>query len=199
MPGVTVPPARQCDLKGCDREAVDGAHAPDRCELHIQSEACGESVTESDGSGVSDGRSQTAQESDTGDVRVAAKRAAYLAQTTGLRKPVAQGVAYRELGYSHSGIAQQCAVAETTVDGWMGRVAAQYGLRAAETVRPDEEAGDLEPITHDDARALSTKRGRYDTPSEREQWLAIAEDYRQYVPDDVELDAIAATVGGERR
>lgn len=72
------------------------------------------------------------------EARYAEQRAEYLARVTDLRKAVARGLGYRELGYSHSGIAQRCDVTESTVDAWMADVADQFGERALET-RPQSD------------------------------------------------------------
>ena len=72
------------------------------------------------------------------EARYADKRAEYLVRVTDLRKPVARGLAYRELGYTHSGIAKHCDVAEGTVSAWMADVADRFGERALET-RPQSD------------------------------------------------------------
>lgn len=70
--------------------------------------------------------------------RHAEERATYLSRVTDLRDPIALGLAYRELGYSHSGIAGECDVAEGTVDAWMADVADRFGKRALES-RPQSD------------------------------------------------------------
>jgi len=72
------------------------------------------------------------------EARYVDKRAEYLVRVADLRKPVARGLAYRELGYSHSGIATHCDVAEGTVDAWMADVAERFGKNALET-RPQSD------------------------------------------------------------
>lgn len=70
--------------------------------------------------------------------RYADRRAEYVSRVTDLRESVARALGYRELGYTHSGIAKRCDVTEATVDAWMADIADQYGKRALET-RPQSD------------------------------------------------------------
>lgn len=68
-----------------------------------------------------------------GDDRHANERAAYLTRRADLSENKALALAYRELGYSHSGIAKRCGVAESTVDGWMAEISDRHGRDALES------------------------------------------------------------------
>ena len=62
---MTVPPARQCTLPGCEREAVDPENPGALCRFHLDSVEGGEPVSEPDESGGSDGSAPSSQEPDT--------------------------------------------------------------------------------------------------------------------------------------
>lgn len=70
--------------------------------------------------------------------RFAEQRAEYLVRVADLRESLALGLAYSELGCSHSGIANQCDVTEATVDAWMDDIARRFGERALES-RPQSD------------------------------------------------------------
>jgi len=62
--------------------------------------------------------------------RFVALRSSYLTQTAGLRDPVAEAVAWSELGYSESGIAARIGRAEATVGGYLDDIAERFGPKA---------------------------------------------------------------------
>ena len=70
--------------------------------------------------------------------RYADRRAQYLTRVVDLPERVARALAYRELGYSHAGIAKRVGYGEGTVDAWMADVADRFGERALET-RPQSD------------------------------------------------------------
>lgn len=72
------------------------------------------------------------------DERYVARRAEYLESEYGIRANIAEGVAWRELGYSHSGIATKVDMTENTVSNWMEEIADEFGLPATET-RPQSD------------------------------------------------------------
>ena len=77
------------------------------------------------------------------DDREASQRAQFLERHHDLREPVALALAYRELGYSHSGIARKIGVTAATVGKYMEEIAEEFGPEAVETKRPDEREGEL--------------------------------------------------------
>lgn len=74
------------------------------------------------------------------DDRVAEIRAQYLRRTTRWDgedgRQVALALAYRQLGYSHSGVAKRLGVDEATVAAYMAEVADAYGQSVTETSLP---------------------------------------------------------------
>ena len=79
---------------------------------------------------------------DVDDETYVRERTQYLQRVTELRDPLPEALAYRELGYSRSGIAGEVDVTEATVDTWMDEIAAEHGRDALETrpqSRPAEE------------------------------------------------------------
>lgn len=60
-------------------------------------------------------------------------RSAYIGATYGIRDAIAEAIALRELGYSHSGISNIVDVNESTVSAWMDDVEERFGKRALET------------------------------------------------------------------
>lgn len=81
----------------------------------------------------------------------------------------------------------------------MGRAAA-HGLTTIESKSRAEldDLGNLTPVTSEDLHVLGTSPGVHGEASVLEQWVASAEDHREYVPDRIDLEAIAATVVGGR-
>lgn len=73
----------------------------------------------------------------------ARQRGRYLARRHGLRRDVALALAFRELGWTASGISSKIDVTEATAAGWLDDIAEEYGLRAIETKQPDERTGGL--------------------------------------------------------
>jgi hypothetical protein len=74
---------------------------------------------------------------DAADDRVAEIRAQYLRRTTRWDgedgRQVALALAYRQLGYSYSGVAKRVGVDEATVAAYMAEVADAYALSVTET------------------------------------------------------------------
>jgi predicted transcriptional regulator len=70
--------------------------------------------------------------------RFVALRSSYLTQTADLRDPVAEAVAWSELGYSESGIAKRVNRAEATVGTYLDDVAERYGAEAIYARTPEE-------------------------------------------------------------
>lgn len=108
--------------------------------------------------------------------RAALERSRYLVATTDLNEREARALAYREMGYSHSGVAQEMGVTQGTVATYMDRIAAQYGLKAVETKLPDER-GNLEEMTPHRLMKLSA--------SIQEGYAEIAAKCSSHVPVDV--------------
>jgi DNA-binding CsgD family transcriptional regulator len=77
-------------------------------------------------------------------------RARYIAGATDISRTTAQALAYSELGYSTSGIAGQLDCAESTARGYLDRIIARFGPRAAEVRLEFEMYRDLEPVTVND-------------------------------------------------
>lgn len=61
-----------------------------------------------------------------------------------LDERIAEAVAFRELGYSHSEIASKMDVTEHTARNWMESVAERYGSRAIETKWGKQRTGRLD-------------------------------------------------------
>lgn len=104
------------------------------------------------------------------------KRARYLARTAGLNEQQSLALAYREQGYTASGIADKIDSTEGTVRSYMRRIAAQYGLSATET-KVEEERTDLEEVDHERLIALSDEV--------LDQYKEIARHAPEHVPETV--------------
>lgn len=121
------------------------------------------------------------------DANEARERARYLARKhPELRDEVALALAYRELGYTASGIAKcpGITVTEGTVNNWLDRIAARFGMRAIETKWREQRKGPLdEPTTETLAEELSA--------GVLADYLAIAKDNPEHVPDAVDIEELA--------
>lgn len=86
------------------------------------------------------------------DDRLAHERARYLEATTELRTKEADAVAWSELGYSSSGIAEQIDSGASTVVTYLERAIATYGPEAAHARSTDDLAtdADLTPVERGD-------------------------------------------------
>lgn len=104
------------------------------------------------------------------------KRARYLARTTDLSDRQALALAYREQGFSTSGIADEIGTTEGTVQSYVRRIAAQYGLEAVWTKLEDERT-DLEEVTPERLDQLSDEV--------REDWREQASHFPEHVPASV--------------
>lgn len=67
------------------------------------------------------------------EARYAKLRASYPETVADLRPPLAQGLAYRGLGYSYSGIATNCGVTEAIVAAWMATIIDRFGNDVVES------------------------------------------------------------------
>lgn len=81
---------------------------------------------------------------ETDEDREATERGRYLARRHRLREQVALAVAYRELGYTASGIAGKVDVTPSTVQAWLDDVAERFGKRAIETKWKEQRTGRLD-------------------------------------------------------
>lgn len=77
--------------------------------------------------------------------REAAERAEFLARTTDLGDREAEAVAYREMGFTASGIADLMGSTRGTVRSYLESVAEQYGVTAAQPTPADERGRLSEP------------------------------------------------------
>jgi DNA-binding CsgD family transcriptional regulator len=117
--------------------------------------------------------------------RYTTQRGRYIAKTTDLREPEAKAVAYSERGYSFDGIAKELDTGESTVQGYIERAMALYGLEAAETILPSEEPEDLERV---DPEYFQTLQNR----SERNDWLKFVKRHQEKLPADWSQDVLDA-------
>jgi hypothetical protein len=106
--------------------------------------------------------------------RYATQRGRYLARTTDLRAPEAKAISYAELGYSTIGISKQIDVSQSTVQEYLEKAMALYGLDIAETLLPDEEPPDYERV----------EPGYHDTLSDEEGsvWVKYVDRHRDKLP-----------------
>lgn len=119
--------------------------------------------------------------------RDARARGKVLVRSSDLSDKEALAVAWKERGYSASGIAKRIGSTEGTVNKRLDRAVAQYGLEAAwPTV--EEERGELEEVTPERLLELA--------PGVRQQWIDVAEDHIEHVPQECRE---ALQNGGEGR
>lgn len=111
------------------------------------------------------------------DDRYATQRSRYLARTTELRRPEAKAVAYMELGYSHRGAAERLDTTESTVQSYLERAMARYGLEVTETLLPDEEPPDFTEVEPGYHQKLVNE-------DECRIWLTYVERYREKLPQE---------------
>lgn len=109
------------------------------------------------------------------------KRARYLARTAGLNEQQSLALAYREQGFSTSGIASEIGSTEGTVRSYMRRIAAQYGLEAIWTKTEDERT-DLEEVTPERLDELSDEV--------RKDWREQASHFPEHVPEAVRNEVV---------
>lgn len=79
-----------------------------------------------------------------GDEQYVRKRRQYLRRRTELRDPLPEALAYREIGYSSSGIAKKLDTRKQTVEKWMEEIADVYGEGAIETRPQTRPVSELE-------------------------------------------------------
>jgi len=110
------------------------------------------------------------------DERYTIQRGRYLARTTDLRAPEAEAISYAELGYSTSGISKQIDVSQSTVQEYLEKAMALYGLEIAETLLPGEESSDYERV----------EPGYHNTLQEEERsvWLTYVNRHRDKFPQE---------------
>lgn len=113
--------------------------------------------------------------------RKALTRSRYLARTTDLTDREALALAYREMGYSASGVAGKIDSSAGTVRSYMRRTTAQYGWEATFT-KLEEERGDLEEVTPERLDELS--------PQVRAAWREQASHSPEHVPEAVRGEVI---------
>lgn len=107
--------------------------------------------------------------------RQAKERAQYLKRATDLEAKHAEALAWRELGFSHAGVADKVGSSKSTVSGWLDRVAAQYGPAAVETKVNCQRDDDLTEVTREEIMAY---------PDETiEWWRGAVEDHPDAAPD----------------
>lgn len=123
----------------------------------------------------------TAHGAGDGGARAVEQRARYLDRTTVLRRREAEALAWRERGWSLSGIAKQIEAGETTVADYMDRVTARYGVRATFTKLRDER-GDLEAV---DSETIADWPRHF-----RAWWLECARAHPELVPDGVAVGGV---------
>lgn len=115
------------------------------------------------------------------DERKAVTRSRYLRRTSDLTKTQSLALAYREMGYSASGVARKIDSTEGTVRNYVRRIAAQYGLEAVDT-KLAEERTDLEEITPERLDQLS--------PAVRADWRDMALDHLEHVPEELQEEVL---------
>jgi hypothetical protein len=115
----------------------------------------------------------------------ATARAARLRNGTALSDREALAVAYSNLGFSTSGIAKRTGRSEGTIQQYLDRAAAGYGLSVIETPGPSEWSlgGMPAPITPYQIRTMSHSR--------RWAYTEVARSHPDRVPNDV-LDIVRA-------
>lgn len=113
------------------------------------------------------------------DDKYARHRSSYLARDTELKKTEAKAVAYSERGYSWSGASKKIDVAEGTVNSYMERAMARYGVEIAESLLPNEEPPDYEPIVDPGAYLMELADRR-----EQERWITCVERHQDQLPRD---------------
>lgn len=79
-----------------------------------------------------------------GDKRYVRKRGEYLKRVSSLRENICEALAWREIGYSKSGIAKKMDTTESTVKSWMEEVEEEYGKDALETRPQSNPVPELE-------------------------------------------------------
>lgn len=116
--------------------------------------------------------------------RYTTQRGRYLARTTDLREPEAEAVSYSELGYSISGISKKMDVSQSTIQEYLEKAMALYGLEIAETLLPDDDPPDYERV----------EPGYHETIPEEEQevWVKYVDRHRDKLPKEWVHDVVSA-------
>lgn len=108
--------------------------------------------------------------------RVVRERARFLEATTRLDDAEAQTLAWREAGYSHSGIAKKVGCTEATVAERLDRITARYGIEAVLSKQPDERGRTpLSPATPEEIAAFPWQT--------QAAWRELAEQYPDRAPE----------------
>lgn len=112
---------------------------------------------------------------DEGISREVKKRAAFIERTSDLSDNEALALAWKERGFSPSGIAKRVDVTEDTVAKYLERIAVRYGLSAVHP-KPVSKRGEtrLKEVTQDDLDELS--------PGVRRTWEKLAVQHVDVAP-----------------
>lgn len=113
-----------------------------------------------------------------GERRSVLDRAVELAHSTGLNRTITETVAWKERGFSPSGIATIMGCTEGTADTRLNRAVARCGLGIVYPKLPADRTGSG-PITPDTLRGYSEH--------ERERWLRVAQQHVTDVPESVRV------------
>lgn len=113
------------------------------------------------------------------DDRYATQRGRYISRATELREPEAKAVAYSERGYSRHGIAKSIDRNENTVQDYLERAQARYGLNSILTLFPNQfdDPPELEPAEPGYHRNLSPKE-------EKIKWLKLVDKHSDKLPQE---------------
>lgn len=108
--------------------------------------------------------------------RFTTQRARFLARSTKLREPEAKAVAYSEAGYSISGISKNIDVSQSTVQEYLERAMALYGLDICETLLPNETPTEVERVNPGYHNQLDKE--------DRSKWLTYVRRHKDKLPQE---------------
>jgi DNA-binding CsgD family transcriptional regulator len=111
------------------------------------------------------------------DERYARQRSSFLVRTTDLREPEAEAIAYSELGYSISGIGKMIDTSGSTVQNYLERAMALYGLDIAEPAPKEDLQQSCELIEPGYHRTLESDK-------EKEEWVKFVDRHRDKIPQE---------------
>lgn len=118
--------------------------------------------------------------------REASERGRYLARKHGLRDTHARALAYRELGYSASGVAPKVDSTESSVKTWLDRIAVRHGLAAVDTKWSEQRESPLDNPTTESLRELG--------PAVLGDYVELAQDHPGEIPEGVDPYELEETV-----
>lgn len=118
--------------------------------------------------------------------REAIERGRYLTRKHGLCATHGRALAYRELGYSLSGIAHKVESTEATVRTWLDRIAVRHGLGAVDTKWAEQREGPLDEPTTESLRELG--------PAVLGDYVELAQDHPGEIPEGVDPYELEETV-----